>query len=233
MQRAMNRVEQDLFDPLRCDSHKLPNDFLLTERTCSKCGTLDVLAPSGQCVTFCAADEKFIQLQKRIKRKEEFIIKLFDSDLDKTHVIFRWKDEIIESSCTNKRPDIVYHCGSHVVICEVDEHQHKSYVSCGTTIKEKKDAENRRMFEIFQQFQHPDQVTPVVFIRYNPDSFLDSNGKAVKVRDQIRHEILLRWMKHCLNSKEWPHPLQVKYLFYDGHDDTDANFRELNVTNLF
>ncbi len=218
--------------PLRCETHKLESDFLLTERVCINCGQLDVLTPSGKCVNFCSPDEKYIQLQKRVKCKEEFIIKLFDSDLDKTHVIFHWKDEIIESSCTNKRPDIVYHCGTHVVICEVDEHQHKSYTSCGTTVTEKKDAESRRMFEIFQQFQHPNQVIPVVFIRYNPDSF-SSNGKTIKVRDQIRHNVLLRWMKHCLNTKDWLYPLQVKYLFYDGHDDTDTIFRELKIADLF
>jgi len=111
----------------------------------------------------------------------------------------------------------IYDCGSHIVIIEVDEHQHKSYSNCGTTKEEKRLMENKRMFMIFQSFGGPN----VVFIRYNPDSFRVKD-KVVTLTDKKRHECLLLWVKHFLKNKS-KIPLEVKYLFYDEYNERDQS----------
>jgi hypothetical protein len=41
---------------------------------------------------------------------------------------------------------------------------------------------------------------PVVFLRYNPDSYNDKNGKKVKIPASKRHDILIKWIKKCINN---------------------------------
>ena len=56
--------------------------------------------------------------------------------------------------------------GSHIVIVEVDENKHDTYdCSC----------ENKRLMEISRDLAH----RPISFIRFNPDSYVDENGKKV------------------------------------------------------
>jgi hypothetical protein len=57
--------------------------------------------------------------------------------------------------------------GTHVIIVEIDENQHNDY---DTT------CENRRLMEISQDVGH----RPVVFIRFNPDDYIDETGVKVK-----------------------------------------------------
>lgn len=209
--------------PLHCEAHALPDEYHLAERECSRCGKTDVLNKSGICVNFCSLEEKDQLMKKRVKKQEEYIRTLLADQIDiKTHVIQTWEDEIIDSTCTKRRPDFVYHCGTFVVIVEVDEGQHKSYTNCGPTPEEKKRGENRRMVEVSQIFQG----LPVVWIRYNPDDFKGSSNKSAKIPPQKRQEILVQWIKKAIRMT-WPSGIHVKYLFYDGYDATDATFHIL------
>lgn len=75
-------------------------------------------------------------------------------------------DKRIQDGCSLKRPDLLLDLGSHVIICEVDENKHANYdCSC----------ENKRLMEISLDIQH----RPLVFIRFNPDSYRDINGKYI------------------------------------------------------
>jgi hypothetical protein len=67
-------------------------------------------------------------------------------------------DKTIAGGCSRRRPDIFADFGSHVVIVEVDEHQHDSY-DC--------ECHHRRIMEISKDVAH----RPVVFIRFNPDAY--------------------------------------------------------------
>ena len=64
---------------------------------------------------------------------------------------------------------------------------------------------------------------PVVFIRYNPDSYkkFDDNGKpfgkAIRTNKK-RLQTLLDLIKGLGNRQEWNIPSSVYYLFYDGYD---------------
>jgi hypothetical protein len=204
-----------LKEPLFCEQHADKDHYNLCEQKCTntKCpypGRLDILNREGLCVTFCSLIKKDQMMKKYIKKKEEFIGNLLKEDIKQelSHC-----DEIIDSSCSKVRPDFVFDCGTHVVIIEVDEHQHRSYSNCGNTKEERTRMENRRMFMIFQSFGGP----RTIFIRYNPDVFR-VNDKIVNVSDKKRHELLLRWVKHYLkNGTEFP--MEVKYLFYDEYDE--------------
>ena len=58
------------------------------------------------------------------------------------------------------------HFGTHVLIVEIDENQHKGYdTSC----------DNKRVCALYQDFGY----IPIVFVRFNPDDYYDANGKKV------------------------------------------------------
>jgi len=229
-------------NPDTCETHSKTDYILLTERHCKQCQRLDVLNTQGVCVNFCSLDELDRKYKKHLKQKEDAIRKLFQKELklDQT-VIQTWEDSVVDSSCTRRRPDFVFHCGTHVVIVEVDEHQHKSYSNCGSTREEKIRGENRRMFEIFQSFQslHTDSVIPVLFIRYNPDAYT-IQGRKGKTSDKQRRETLVRWVQQSLGIdplESVPDPLSVLYLYFDepvgsagvdGFVKVDDTFERLN-----
>jgi hypothetical protein len=209
--------------PIHCEEHASEDEYCLAERRCPQCGSLDILNKQGICVNTCSLVEKDFLMKKRIKRHEEFIGKLLEAEIDiKSTVIEMWRDSVIDPSCTRCRPDFAYHCGTHVVVVEVDEEQHRSYTNCGHTKEEKLKAEQRRMYQISTVFQG----TPIVFLRYNPDTYKDSEGKKGSVPNKKRHDTLVRWVKKCLRMK-WEQGIHVKYLFYDGYDETDGNFHTI------
>ena len=63
---------------------------------------------------------------------------------------------------TLQRPDFTYDCLSHVVIVEVDEHQHTNY---------KEGCDCVRVFNLNETL-----MRPTVIVRYNPDAF-KANGR--------------------------------------------------------
>ncbi len=217
----------------RCEIHKLSGDLCLTQSLCHNCSTIDILNPEGKCFTYCVPTDHATLSDQRSERKEEFIRKFLAEEFKHYPIIDKWEDRIVPYGCTRYRPDIAYDCGTHIVIIEVDEHQHRSKIyHCGQTLEEQELAEKNRMFQIYKQFQHPHETYPVIFIRYNPDTFKDGTGTYVKIPEQKRQDVLRRWVKHCIEQTTWSNPLQIKYLFYDGYVESDIKLDALDV-NLF
>jgi len=81
---------------------------------------------------------------------------------------FSWvADKKIQSGCSLRRPDLLLDMGTHIIIIEIDENKHSGYdCSC----------ENKRLMEISQDLHH----RSIVFIRFNPDSYKDQEGRLVK-----------------------------------------------------
>jgi hypothetical protein len=76
-------------------------------------------------------------------------------------------DKKIQDGCSSKRPDLFLDLGTHLLIIEVDENKHTNYdCSC----------ENKRLMELSQDVGH----RPIVFIRFNPDSYTDLSGNKIK-----------------------------------------------------
>lgn len=73
-------------------------------------------------------------------------------------------DKRISDGCSSRRPDVFIDLGEQIIIVEVDENKHTNY-SC----------ENKRIMELSQDVNH----RSIVFIRFNPDSYTNSQGITV------------------------------------------------------
>ena len=189
--------------PIHCEDHKDLNDINLVERKCVRCEKIDVVDEKGLCINFCNTIDQFNQYRKHIKREEERITKILTAECGEPTAI----DVRLEEACKgdNERPDVVYDCGTHIVIEETDESQHEHRCQLG---------EFNRMKTICQIFGG----IPVIFIRYNPHKHKE-NGKEVKIPQGKKEEELIRWVKHYKENKPvmtW----SVVYLFYDENDTT-------------
>ena len=78
---------------------------------------------------------------------------------------FEWiTDKKVQDGCSRRRPDLLLDLGYQVIIIEIDENQHTDYdCSC----------ENKRTMELSQDVGH----RPIVFIRFNPDDYVDGDKK--------------------------------------------------------
>jgi hypothetical protein len=104
---------------------------------------------------------------------------------------FSWiADKTIADGCSRRRPDLLLDLGSHIIIVEVDEHKHSAYdCSC----------ENKRLMELSQDVGH----RPIVFIRFNPDAYTDTDGSKVTTCWKPNKHGVLTVPK--VKEKEWNH----------------------------
>jgi hypothetical protein len=97
-------------------------------------------------------------------------------------------DKKIEDGCSKRRPDLLLDLGSHIIIIEIDENKHTDYdCSC----------ENKRLMELSQDVRH----RPIVFIRFNPDSYIDIHGNHISSCWKINSGGLMSLVKKKLS--EW------------------------------
>ena len=112
-------------------------------------GRIDILAPSD-------CDSKQTSRQRKIK---ELAVTSF---LKEAFPSVAWTcNRVIGVS--GRKPDMLCDLGEKVLIVEVDENQHANY---------SKTDENKRMMELSGDVDH----RPVVFIRFNPDDYVDVDG---------------------------------------------------------
>ena len=98
---------------------------------------------------------------RNYKTKEKYIV---DAILE-TFPNFSWTtDKKVQDGCSKRRPDMFLDMGFQVIIVEIDENQHATY---DTT------CENKRLMELSQDVGH----TPIVFIRFNPDDYVENDEK--------------------------------------------------------
>ena len=150
---------------LYCGKHKLDGMEDVVSKRCKThlCYTIVRNKYRGYCLG-C-----FIQIfpnepvSRNYKNKERNVvdnIKRMFPDVD-----WVW-DRKISGGCSQRRPDLFLDMGTHIIIIEIDENKHDDYdCSC----------ENKRIMQISQDVGH----TPIVFIRFNPDKYTDSNGKKI------------------------------------------------------
>jgi hypothetical protein len=130
-------------------------------------------------------------------------------------------DKTIDGGCSKKRPDIFLDLLTHSIIIEIDENQHKTYDNC----------ELKRINLLFQDLgdRH------IVFIRFNPDDYLDKDNNkitscwsidknglsSVKKSKKNEWEQRLNTLKNtidevlCIDNIEISNPLTYINLFYD------------------
>jgi len=190
--------------PKRCEMHMINGDINIVEKECKNCKlTFFINESSG----LCNDCNDFIN--NKVHKSKEKTVGEF---LKVNNIQLETSDKIPNGSCSKYRPDFVVDMILFKLIIEVDENQHKSY-AC--------ECEQARMIQLHQDFGG----IPIVFLRYNPDSYkkFDENnnpvGKAIRGNKKRLH-VLLKTINNFKNeaSKEWSKPLSVCYLFYDGYN---------------
>lgn len=188
----------------RCETHRIPNDINIIEGYCASCGLEFVLSPAGTCLN-CGEISK-IKRQYLIKQK---CVKMA---LEAAHIkIDSYDKQLDGGECSRKRPDFVIDGTYRKIVVEVDEHQHNRGRDYGLL------CEYRRMWDIAQALG-----MPTIFIRYNPDSYLDINGVRRDPPASIREAALISWITTLIARDPPPGVFaSTLYLYYDLFDKSE------------
>jgi hypothetical protein len=212
-------------EPIHCLEHKAEDEIYLVAQKCSQCCKNDLLNKDGLCITYCAPNQLYQQVKKE-KKQEMIVMNYLDKNVKIENIINIQDDKVVDTYCNYYRPDRIYDVGTHCIIIEVDEEQHKGKrASCS-----KGDiGELARMHEI----QNAIGIN-CIFIRFNPDSF-KVNNKIQKISINQRLNLLVKWIEKCAEMKPVKdlQPVKYKYLYYDEWNETDTSFQEIDDTKLY
>jgi hypothetical protein len=125
------------------------------------------------------------------KTKEKEVV----DRITQTFTNFDWiSDKKVQDGCSRRRPDLLLDMGTHIIIVEVDENKHTDYdCSC----------EHKRLMELSQDLQH----RPIVFIRFNPDSYTNQEGISIKSCWRLTKLGVLQITK--TKQKEWEERIET------------------------
>lgn len=147
---------------LYCIEHKKEDMIDIMSRRCkNNCDTIvNHKKYEGYCL-FC-----FIHLfpEKPVTRNYKTKEKHITDDIKENYKQYNWTcDKTISGGCSKRRPDMFLELDNQCIIIEIDENQHIDYdCTC----------ENKRIMELSQDVGHK----PIVFIRFNPDDYLDGEN---------------------------------------------------------
>jgi hypothetical protein len=150
---------------LYCKQHKKDGMIDVISKTCMSdwCNTQVTEKYEGYCL-FCYVNlfpDK--EISRNYKTKEKDVTDKIKTSLPD----FTWVcDKKVQDGCSKRRPDMLLDLGFQVIIVEVDENQHNNYENI---------CENKRTMEISQDLNH----RPIIFIRFNPDNYIDTLGKTL------------------------------------------------------
>jgi hypothetical protein len=185
-----------------CEDHAPEGSVKFLQRPCSSCG-LEALLTDGLC-EYCDPGR-----QDRVRKvKEEGVgWALSEAGL---HVVAR--DKILESDhgCVRTRPDfqLLGMEGKWWVYVECDEYQHEHITP------ECEEVRMRNLAEVRGQ--------PVVFIRFNPDTYMTTSTSAAQLPMKKRYPTLVHWVRWAIENGpagvEDGATVVVLKLFYDHYD---------------
>ncbi len=198
--------------PLYCTNCKEDNMIDVRSKMCIFCNKTtahyDNYKYCGPCNAF--VNPESIQ-GKKYRFKQNTIV-----DILKKYFIFDIIDKQIDNGCSDRKPDLIIDCLTHIVNIEIDEDQHKSKSYTP-------ECERRRYDEIFTAFAD----RPLICIRFNPDKYiLKENNiiwniegifKNTKIDEKEldeRIKLLINTIKENIINI----PLEIfkiEYLFYD------------------
>jgi hypothetical protein len=172
-------------------------------KKCIECQLVDLVdLESGKCGTCDPA------LVKKIRLAKQKTVKLWldASDDHKDYILY---DRMIDKGeCGLERPDFLYDCGTHYLVLEVDENQHKDRLET---------CESARMVNISQSLG-----LQTIFLRYNPDSFEGGCVNLAKRRDS-----LLKWITFLKTNPPKEYFLSRVRLFFDGYNEFETKIEGL------
>jgi nitrite reductase/ring-hydroxylating ferredoxin subunit len=211
---------------LYCNKHKLDDMIDIKHKTCKSewCSTRPIEKYDGYC-RYCYMNlfpDK--PVSRNYKTKEHSVVEFVTTKFPD----FTWvADKHVSGGCSKRRPDLLLDLGDQIIIVEIDENQHTDYnCSC----------ENKRIMELSQDVGH----RPIVFIRFNPDDYIDENGKnisscwgqdgngicVIKKSKKVEWETRLQQLNYQIQywsnaSHRTNKTVEVVQLFYDMNLDED------------
>jgi len=147
-----------------CYDHKTSEMVNVGSKKCKLCPTIVKNKHDGYCLRCFIHTFPDKPVSRNYKTKEKTVTDYILS----TFPEYDWiTDKKIQDGCSSRRPDMLLDLGYQVIIVEIDETQHKDYdCSC----------ENKRIMELSKDVNH----RPIVFIRFNPDQYIDEDNNTVK-----------------------------------------------------
>lgn len=205
--------------PKYCINHKLENMINVIDKRCKipLCYT-QISNPQydGYCLRCYVHLNPDKPISRNYKTKESTVTKYLIDEFP----TLKWEvDKRIENGISKRRPDLLLNLDHQIVIVEIDENQHKDYdCSC----------ENKRLMEISQDLKHK----PIVFIRFNPDSYIDKDDKKVKSPWTINSIGLYSISKDC--KRDWENRLDklADVIDYWTEEKNKTN-KTLEIIQLF
>ena len=215
--------------PTHCVSCKDPSMIDLVHTMCKTplCMTrADQSVYEGYCLR-CAVHNG-IEVKRNYKTREKAVVDSVKAEYSE----MEWKmDKIIEGACSKRRGDMHVDLGYLYLIVEIDEHQHRGYMeSC----------DKRRYHDIAHDVYSSSGERPIVFLRFNPDEYIDKSGSLISTpwcrlktglwsisKDRViefidRTDILTSRINYYLDEDNIPSaPITVETMFYNGHDPSN------------
>ena len=178
------------------------------------CDTYGNKRYDGYCVRCCIHLFPDKVMVRNYKTKENCVVdKIRDAFPDLSWIA----DKKVQDGCSKRRPDLLLDLGSHVLIIEIDEDKHSNYdCSC----------ENKRLMELSKDLDH----RPIVFLRFNPDSYIDENNIEISSCWTYNSSGIMRVSKK--KEKEWNHRIDIllRQIQYWKNNETN---KTIEIVQLF
>jgi hypothetical protein len=169
---------------LYCSDCKLENMVNVKHKKCIECKSIFVSKKYEyhclRCYIYKFPDNN---ISRNFKVKERYVTDFIKDEFPNQFIF----DKVIDGGCSKRRPDAFKDCETHTLIIEVDEYQHKNYEEI---------CENKRMMEIFKDLDN----RPIVFIRFNPDDYINENNKKIKSCFDMNIKLDVPYIK---NKEDW------------------------------
>jgi hypothetical protein len=195
-----------------CSHHKKDNNIRLSGYQCLLCNKNEAHYGENNKREYCAGCFAFLFPKSKQARTYLFKQNTIINEL-KLHFIFDIIDKKINGGCSDRKPDLIIDCFTHIINIEIDEeqHKHKSYTP---------ECVENRYNELFSDFAD----RPFICIRFNPDKYIIGKNiykgcftnKTTINNEEFnkRIQILINEIKY--NKENIPNELfTIKYLFYD------------------
>ena len=201
--------------PLYCFNCKKDDDMIdVVSKMCILCNKTQAHYDNKKYCSPCNATVNPESVQGRKYRfKQNTIV-----DILKQHFKFDIIDKRIDNGCSNRQPDLIIECYTHVINIEIDEDQHKSKSYTP-------ECEEKRYDELFTAFAD----RPLICIRFNPDKYtlkennliwnvdgIFSESKKIDEKElDERIKVLIQEINQSI-KKIPTNIFKIKYLFYDN-----------------
>ena len=225
---------KNIKSPKYCIDHKLENMIyqvnkqLCISKNCNKIVTSKYNGYCPPCYTKLNPNKLL-----KTRTKEYNVINNIISKFN----IYDWKiNEKIQLGSSNRRPDLLLKLKNYTLIIEINEYQHKRYIS-------KKD-ENERILEISNDLNNK----PLIIINFNPDNYRYNNKNKKSCWEYIKGYWMIKeskkeeWnrrlyileleiQKWIISKSKLDENIKIINLYYDNYIDKIYNTNE-NILNI-